>query len=146
MFSYCFHSMSCILRLWDGNVALAFYWSLLYVTLCVCFIFQLTLQFRFKPLEISKLVAPCREEFERLFHITFSVKDNAQYLNNIQVSVHECVWECGHGRLKSERSKHMIAWNVYFNCIGKFTSHFTSHLAFKSSYIHTSVNSNDSNS
>ena len=58
----------------------------------------LTLQCRFKPLEISKLVAPCREEFERLFHVTFSVKDNAQYLNNIQVSMHECVWECGHGR------------------------------------------------
>ena len=48
----------------------------------------LTLQCRFKPLEISKLVAPCREEFERLFRVTFSVKDNAQYLNNIQASVH----------------------------------------------------------
>ena len=44
------------------------------------------LKCRFKPLETSKLIAPCREEFERLFHVTFSVKDNAQYLSNIQVT------------------------------------------------------------
>lgn len=45
------------------------------------------LNYRFKPLQMSSLVAPCREEFERLFHETFSVKDNAEYLSNIQVSI-----------------------------------------------------------
>ena len=36
---------------------------------------------------MAQLIAPSREEFERLFHETFSIKDNAQYLSSIQVPV-----------------------------------------------------------
>ena len=44
---------------------------------------------RFKPVQVSQLVAPVREEFEQLFHATFSVKQNAQFLGSIQVCIRE---------------------------------------------------------
>ena len=40
---------------------------------------------RFKPVQVLQLVSPVREEFEQLFHATFSVKQNAKFLANIQV-------------------------------------------------------------
>ena len=43
---------------------------------------------RFKPVQVSQLVAPVREEFEQLFHATFSVKQNAQFLASIQVCIY----------------------------------------------------------
>ena len=38
-------------------------------------------------MQVTQLVAPVREEFEQLFHATFSVKQNAQFLASIQVGV-----------------------------------------------------------
>ena len=38
-------------------------------------------------MQVSQLVAPVREEFEQLFHATFSVKQNAQFLASIQVCI-----------------------------------------------------------
>ena len=35
---------------------------------------------------MSHLVAPVKEEFERLFHATFSLKQNALFLSSVQVT------------------------------------------------------------
>ena len=48
-------------------------------------------------MQVSQLVAPVKEEFECLFHATFSVKQNAQFLASIQVCVGVCVCVCGGG-------------------------------------------------
>ena len=38
----------------------------------------------FKPAQLCHLVAPVREEFERLFPKTFSMKQNMKFLTHIQ--------------------------------------------------------------
>lgn len=49
---------------------------------------QYTLLFslhRFKPMQVTQFLGPVREEFEQLFHSTFSMKQNAQFLSSLQV-------------------------------------------------------------
>ena len=40
---------------------------------------------RFKPIHMSQLLAPVRDDFERLFFATFSGKKNKKFLEEIQV-------------------------------------------------------------
>lgn len=46
---------------------------------------NLFLLFSFKPVPVTQIVLPVREQFEKLFHATFSLKQNAKFLANIQV-------------------------------------------------------------
>jgi midasin len=39
----------------------------------------------YKPVQMVHIVAPLKEEFERLFHATFSHKHNARFLASVQV-------------------------------------------------------------
>lgn len=45
----------------------------------------------FKPVDVKLLVAPLRDEFERLFGATFSLEHNAKFLGHITVSPCTCV-------------------------------------------------------
>lgn len=54
---------------------------------CLDLLLPLMFHLRFKPVQVTQLVAPVREEFEQLFHATFSVKQNAQFLASVQVGI-----------------------------------------------------------
>lgn len=41
--------------------------------------------FSYKPVQLTHIVAPLRERFEKLFQATFSLKQNAQFLASVQV-------------------------------------------------------------
>ena len=41
--------------------------------------------FSYKPVQMVHIVAPLKEQFERLFHATFSQKHNARFLASVQV-------------------------------------------------------------
>lgn len=49
--------------------------------------FILLSKFSFKPIHFSQLLAPVRDQFEKLFFETFSGKKNKKFLGEIQVSV-----------------------------------------------------------
>lgn len=47
----------------------------------------------FKPMEMKQLVAPVREEYEKLFCETFSRKQNVKFLSNVQQCFGQRRWE-----------------------------------------------------
>ena len=49
-------------------------------------IYRTPFSLSFKPVPVTQIVSPVREKFEKLFHATFSLKQNAKFLANIQVN------------------------------------------------------------
>jgi midasin len=47
----------------------------------------------FKPMQVTQFLGPVREEFEQLFHSTFSMKQNAQFLSSLQVCYAQKQWK-----------------------------------------------------
>ena len=47
--------------------------------------------FSYKPVQMVHIMTPLKEDFERLFRDTFSLKHNARFLSSVQVHVHTYV-------------------------------------------------------